>query len=70
MQHDHFEFRVVWQACPHAQHRKHVLFIEAANEEAARAVAKDHIERHERIEWFTIHQCSTYLRPQGGRVTA
>lgn len=62
------EFRVVWQQCPHVQHDKHVLFIEAEDAEQARAVAKDHVQRKHGIEWFSIHTVEPYLRPSGGRV--
>lgn len=62
------EFRIVWQQCPHVQHNKNVMFVEAANAEIARRVAKDQIERKSGIEWFSIHSVELYERPTDGRV--
>lgn len=49
------EFRVIWQQCPHARHDKHVLFVDTDALDNAEVLARDHIERHYGIEWFTIH---------------
>jgi hypothetical protein len=62
------EFRCIWQQCPHSQHPRQITFIEATDELTAKAILKDHIERHHGIEWFSIHIVEEYVRPRGGRV--
>lgn len=62
------EFRIKWQACPHVQHPTRVMFVEATDAETAKAVARDHIERTQGIEWLSIHECTPHLRPQNGKV--
>lgn len=62
------EYRVTWTQCPTDYNSKHVLFVEAGDEDTARAVAKDHIERTTGIGWFVIHTCEPYTRPMGGKV--
>lgn len=49
------EYRVVWQACPHIQHSKKILFVEAENAHDAELIARNHIERKFAVAWFTIH---------------
>lgn len=62
------EYRVVWCQCPHAYHNKGVLFIEAANEDDAKKIARNHIERTRGIEWFTIFEVAEATKPPEGRV--
>lgn len=62
------EFRAVWQACPHVQHPRCVVYIEADTAELARAVLKDDIERRWGYEWFTIHALEEAPARPPGRV--
>lgn len=63
------EFRCIWQQCPHIHHEKVATFIEAPDEETARAVLKDYVQRKYGVGgWFTIHKVTEYTRPTGGRV--
>ena len=49
------EYRIVWQRCPHRDNPQRVLFLKAKDEETARWLAKDRIEREHGFEWFSIH---------------
>jgi hypothetical protein len=59
------EWRCTWTQCPHVQHTRQVTFVLAEDEDGARAVLRDHIERHQGVEWFTIHTVEPYTRPLG-----
>ena len=48
------EFRVKWCRCPTNHNSSKILFIEAANADDAKAIARDHIERVFAEGWFTI----------------
>lgn len=48
------EYRLEWCQCPHVQFSWRVMFVEAANVDDARAIARDHIERKYGVEWFSI----------------
>jgi len=62
------EFRCHWAKCPTAHNPSQVTFIEAPDEETARAILTDHVERHYGIGWFSISSILPYERPTGGRV--
>jgi hypothetical protein len=62
------EYRVLWQQCPHVHHDRHVMFVEAASEEDAKAIARNHVERHYGVEWFTIWSASETAPVPAGRV--
>jgi len=48
------EFRIVWTRCPTAHNTPQVMFVKAADANAAKAIARRHIERSYCIEWFSI----------------
>lgn len=48
------EYRVVWCECPTSLHSNRVLFVKAKNEQDARVVATNHIERKYGIAWIRI----------------
>ncbi len=52
------EFRVVWIECPTSFNPRRVLFIEAASEEDARKLCRNHVERTLGIGWMTIAEVS------------
>lgn len=62
------EYRVVWCQCPHVQHDAHVMFVLASNEEDARTIARDHVERKFAITWFTIQEVSEAKPVPAGEV--
>jgi hypothetical protein len=62
------EYRITWQVCPHIHHPIRVMFVEAVSPEAAKALAKDVIERNTGLEWFTIHTAEAYERPTDARL--
>ncbi len=57
------EFRIKWQRCPHANFPSQIMFVEAANETDAQALATDHIERYHHTSWFTIWTVESYKQP-------
>lgn len=61
------EFRVTWQQHPMCDHWPRVLFVEAANENDAKAVATDYIERKFGVR-FTIHTVQKAPKVPPGRV--
>lgn len=67
------EYRVEWQQRPHVYHAKHVLFVECANEDDARALTINHLERNEGLarDAFSIHSITEVTKPlPQGRVKA
>jgi hypothetical protein len=62
------EFRVEWHQCPHVQHDRKVLFVEAETANDAKAIARDHIERRFGIEWFSIIQITNAVPVPAGKV--
>ena len=64
------EYRVRWVQFPSNFHQSQILFVEAESAEAARAVAKDYIERTFGIARYGVLEIDPYVRPTGGRVLA
>ncbi len=62
------EYRVKWCQCPTAHHATQVLFVEAANEVDAQAIARDHIERRLHIEWIKFDSVDPAPAVPAGRV--
>jgi hypothetical protein len=52
------EYRIEWCQCPTNYHDPGVLFIEAGTPDDAEQIARNHIERKFRIEWFVIRDVS------------
>lgn len=63
------EYEVEWGQLPRCNHDKHVLFIEARNEEDAKVLAEDHVKRDRGIEWFEVSKVTEAKKmPEGGVV--
>lgn len=47
------EWRIRWCACPTSRNTHQIIYVRAADQEAARAVAKNHIERTQGVGWIS-----------------
>ena len=64
------EFKVVWTKCPTAYNEPRSLFIEAGNEDDAKEIARDHIERTFGVAGWIKFEVSEAKKPPIGRVIA
>ena len=64
------EFRVIWQVQPYDFNPEQVLFVTAANEDDAKAIAQDHVERKFGIARFGVRSASIAKATPKGRVLA
>jgi hypothetical protein len=62
------EYRVVWQRIPYCNFDRQVLFVEARDEDHARAVTKDYVERRFGYGNIGFRGITLYEKPEGGKV--
>ena len=62
------EYKAIWQGQPHVRYPRQVSFVMAENEDNARLLIIDHIERAYGISMKTIHSITLYEKPTVGYV--
>lgn len=61
-------YRVAWHQEPHCNYTRQVNFVEARDEDHAKALIKYYVERNHGIARFTVFNPTPYEKPEGGRV--